>query len=397
MPRTLTAIKVVLASPSDVAPQREIARDIVNELNIELRHRNLFIEIAGWEDAIPGVSNTAQDVIDEQILRDADIVICLFGARLGTPVKGEVSGTVHELRRLIENRDNMFGSLRAQIYFVDYDIPPSKIIPDEFARLNEFRSTIGQSGAFYKLLSSDADLRLSIRIGLQKCAEIALTHSKTSNPITTAGNSSPPIETPKEGAIIEENAASSPEDELGLFEYIQAADQKITLSAEYIGKYSNELNRLTNTTENLVRGAGSASAMSLSERKLMLDSFATELITGATRLQSFCENAMQHLRSGVDLQKQTIAISASDFDRIIHQENMDAIISATTDTLIALSQLASTIPSTRESFMNWPRLTAKIGRAKARMLSAMDETLRLFGEGERMLLELISDANKSLH
>jgi hypothetical protein len=49
-------IKVFIASPGDLRPERQSAREVVNEVNSALgRTFDVEIDLLGWEDTLPGV------------------------------------------------------------------------------------------------------------------------------------------------------------------------------------------------------------------------------------------------------------------------------------------------------------------------------------------------------
>ena len=102
----LKTIRVIVASPGDVAAERKSVSDAVAEVNGTHAHPNGFhIDVWKWEtDAYPGLHlEGPQGAIDEQMqIGDADIVIGIFWKRFGTPVSDAGSGTAHELRRAEE-------------------------------------------------------------------------------------------------------------------------------------------------------------------------------------------------------------------------------------------------------------------------------------------------------
>jgi predicted ATPase len=96
-------IRVVVASPGDVARERAVAQMVVDELNRGVAaDRGCRLSLWRWEiDARPGLHfEGPQGLIDELMeIQDADVVVGVFWRRFGTPTGAADSGTEHELRR----------------------------------------------------------------------------------------------------------------------------------------------------------------------------------------------------------------------------------------------------------------------------------------------------------
>jgi hypothetical protein len=57
-----------------------------------------------WElDAIPNAEGHPQDWINRELIDNADILIAVFQARIGSPTKGSISATVEEIQRFIKS------------------------------------------------------------------------------------------------------------------------------------------------------------------------------------------------------------------------------------------------------------------------------------------------------
>jgi len=92
---------VMIASPSDVPEARQAVYDSLTEWNdANTRHRNVVLLPLKWEtSAVPQLGSDAQDIINHQLVDDADIVIALFGSRLGQETVRALSGTAEEMNR----------------------------------------------------------------------------------------------------------------------------------------------------------------------------------------------------------------------------------------------------------------------------------------------------------
>jgi tetratricopeptide (TPR) repeat protein len=98
----VSVLRVVIASPGDVKPEREAIPRVVEEVNRNIaRPRGLRLDVYRWEtDTYPGFHPEGpQGLIDPALkIDDCDILIGIFWKRFGTPVSDAKSGTEHEFR-----------------------------------------------------------------------------------------------------------------------------------------------------------------------------------------------------------------------------------------------------------------------------------------------------------
>ena len=81
----------------------------------------------------------AQEIINKQLLRDADILVGVFWTRIGTPTGKAVSGTVEEIEEHLAT-----GKL-AMLYFSTAPVHPDSLDPEQYAEVKRFRrSCIGR-------------------------------------------------------------------------------------------------------------------------------------------------------------------------------------------------------------------------------------------------------------
>lgn len=97
-------LEVFIASPSDVTIERNLTEKIVQEWNaIHSKNNGTILLPMRWEKNVySDFSSTPQNIINKQILENADVLIAIFWSKIGTPTKEHESGTVEELRLHIE-------------------------------------------------------------------------------------------------------------------------------------------------------------------------------------------------------------------------------------------------------------------------------------------------------
>lgn len=136
-----TVLRVMIASPSDVADARDAVERAVhgwNDANAE--GKGVVLLPWRWEtSAVPVMGDHPQALINSQGLAKADLVIGLFGSRLGSPTPDEVSGTVEEIRKAVA------GGKPVHLYFSTEPLPRD-VDTAQLEGLRAFRQEIQDQG-----------------------------------------------------------------------------------------------------------------------------------------------------------------------------------------------------------------------------------------------------------
>lgn len=158
-------LKVMIASPNDVMEERKIVTEQIYRWNdANAAARQIVLLPIKWEThATPQLGAHPQKLINQQILHDADIVIGIFGTRIGTPTEDYASGTVEEIKR------HAAIGKTVKVYFSDVPQAPSTINQEQYASVQRFREEIQSDGIYatYRSLEqfrSDFSLHLDIEL-----------------------------------------------------------------------------------------------------------------------------------------------------------------------------------------------------------------------------------------
>ena len=180
MPRQTAEFRIVIASPLDMNTEREIVFDSLAELNRSLDIQGLSIKVIGWEEySTPGVDTYAQQLVSKQILEDYDVLIALFGTRLGTPTVAARSGTVEEIEKAVSDTSSSMGEFRVQVYFRDRIDSISNISVSELLAVTDYRQSLHDRGVFYKTFQSNDHLATEVRVNVQRAINYYLRNSDT--------------------------------------------------------------------------------------------------------------------------------------------------------------------------------------------------------------------------
>lgn len=138
-----TVLRVAIASPSDVSDARDAVERALHSWNRMYSQSHQVVLLPWrWEThSVPLLGKPPQQVINDQGIDTADILIALFGSRLGMPTEDSISGTVEEIERSIENNRPV------HLYFSNASLPRDVDL-DQLKALDKFREEIGSRGLY---------------------------------------------------------------------------------------------------------------------------------------------------------------------------------------------------------------------------------------------------------
>lgn len=133
-----TVYRILIASPSDVAEEREITTRLIQNWNdVNSFSKKIVLLPLKWEThSSPTYDVRPQEAINSQLVDSADLVIGLFWAKIGSETGVEISGTIEEIKRAANNGKDVM------IYFSKRGIDPSEINLDQLSELNKFKQEV---------------------------------------------------------------------------------------------------------------------------------------------------------------------------------------------------------------------------------------------------------------
>jgi hypothetical protein len=143
-------VRVFLASPGDVAEERKIAREVLEEVNhTAARDRRMVFQVQGWDsDSYPGYGADGQAIVNRQIgeMSEYDLFVGIMWNRFGTETPRAGSGTEEEFDRASESFQNS-GRPDIWLYFrrapIDLD---SEEKLEQKAKVLAFRKRVQSAG-----------------------------------------------------------------------------------------------------------------------------------------------------------------------------------------------------------------------------------------------------------
>lgn len=356
MPRQTTTLSIFVASPSDVLAEREIVKNVIDELNQTLcKSLQLNLEIIGWEDSTyPAFGDYPQGVINNQIGDDYDIFIGILWARFGTPTKQALSGTLEEFERAYTRFKN-YKNLEICFYFKTDDIDPYEIDLDQFKQVKDFKKSLGNLGGYHWDFNS-TNFKDSLRKHLSYICQksISIQNQLKSNKIHTEYN---PIK-------IEEHEVE--EGFYDLFESMVTLFKSVTEDLQSFSDLTNSHNEMLNHyTHRLNKYPNDFKA-----RKSIINESSDYMANYAQK----AENKFRNIENKFELALQKFNYFLEIYPEIHNEDNakeLTTLLNAFDTTIQAMPILIRGNILFLDAVKQLPRMTTNLTRSKKILISTL--------------------------
>jgi Domain of unknown function (DUF4062) len=158
-----TVHNVFIASPSDVRPEREIARQVIYEWNAaHAVSDKAVIQPIGWEThSSPEMGERPQEIINRLVIK-SDILVAIFWSRLGSPTGVTASGTIEEIEKHL-------GAKKPTMIYFSNALLPHDVDTKQFEDVRKLRKkyesegligTFANSEEFRRVFTQDLGVRM---------------------------------------------------------------------------------------------------------------------------------------------------------------------------------------------------------------------------------------------
>ncbi|WES95742.1 hypothetical protein P2W68_12825 [Chryseobacterium arthrosphaerae] len=171
--------RILIASPSDVEEEREVAARIIQEWNdLNSFNKKIVLLPIRWEThTSPSYGLRPQEIINNQIVNECDLLIGFFWTKIGSPTGEDISGTIEEIKRVSSEGKPVM------LYFSKRGKDPSLIEIEQLTKLNEFKKDIYKV-ALVENFNSIVDFRDKLSRHLEmKIRELQESNNKNTKPI----------------------------------------------------------------------------------------------------------------------------------------------------------------------------------------------------------------------
>jgi hypothetical protein len=364
MPREALEFRVVVASPSDVFELRKIIFEVIRELDRIFEVQNITIRGLGWEEnASPGIDSEPQRVISTQILRDYDILIAVFGAKLGSATSTDRSGTVEEIENAISKENSEMGMHRVQVYFRDKIDSISSISLDELQRLADYRNSLSERGILYREFKSNDELQREVRVNLQRPISDYL-QRRDRHPVSAPHK--PPDTQSEASAQADDSRKIDSANDLGFLDYQEKAEAAVNAANASMSAMSGLLEEITAGTNQNVEELETISSplVPATEKKKVVNSFADFLKSRAARLKHEALSAKEYFANFFDALSFLIDMDHDFSDAQKHATNMTELLTQADILMQILSKVRESVTSFKKTIGGIPRVTIQFNQAK---------------------------------
>lgn len=168
--------RLFLASPGDVAEERDAVVEIVEEFNLR-DDKGVHVDVIRWEKlATPDAGRPQENIFENTKFEKIEIFVGIFWSRMGTP-SGAVdpdtdeeypSGTMEEVKKAVR----MMGTGKIKIgrlmlYFCERYVSPNMDL-DQLKKVQDFKKEIDQDKlALWRSFTSLEDFKWKLRVDLE--------------------------------------------------------------------------------------------------------------------------------------------------------------------------------------------------------------------------------------
>lgn len=133
--------QIMIGAPSDIKEEIQMACETINHWNaLNSEQYKIVLLPLHWSiNSYPSAGNRPQHFLNQQLVEKSDLLICIFGTRIGTPTGKDVSGTVEEFKEHVKAGKNVM------MFFKDRAENISSLDLQQLKQLNAFKQSIKES------------------------------------------------------------------------------------------------------------------------------------------------------------------------------------------------------------------------------------------------------------
>ena len=388
-------LKIFLASPSDVRPEREMIFALKQDLDHLIGKPNqIRFEFVNWErSAYPGIGEDAQDVINQNIKEDYSIFIGIFWQRFGTPTNRAESGTEEEYNRAYQKYKAAPTCNHIMMYFKT--AAPKNIYEldhEQFQKVRKFKKEIQKQGVLYWEFQNPDDLKTLLLIHISNLVKDKYPLETTKH-IESMGSDENPLALTKyellANKIQEEKSLLATE---GIIELVEQTSDgmsqlpqitaNISNAVEFIGgkftEKTNQINAVSKIRDEKIR---------LRKITVIVNGLAIDLAKYSSDLNELLPEFKETLNNALESYTKLVlmASASSVFLGEVEGQIKTLVPELYRSVDTALDGLAKFL----QSLTSLPVLTSKFGTSKRKAELATNEVFKEFISAKKVLNQVM--------
>lgn len=400
MPSTQTVLSVFLASPSDVAQERQVAEQVIEEINslLSQTHKVRF-ELIRWEThAYPAAGDDPQQIINSQTGNDFDVFVGILWHRVGSPTPRAASGTLEEYERAKRRHDDAPEAVSVLMYFKQEPVDPSTIDPGQLFQVHEFKKTLGGEGVLYWTFSTTEQFEKFLRLHLTR----VLQKFSASGSAVRVPNAK--LE-PTALAVVDDAKTlnGDVEPEVGFLDLLDKYEESLGRMGEALSRIGEatvqvgkQMEVLTAEMDEIKSASDSSVARSIWKR--IMTSASEGLNKYVDRVNVELPIIHAGFKEGMDAMIGAVQIS-SDFTVTDERQEELRKLHANGQTFAdTITDSIGNVNSFSAVVRKWPRMTSELNEAKRRTIKACDDLViefesgvKLIGEAQSVIEEVLKE------
>ena len=230
-----TVLNVLIASPSDVPEEREAITESLYEWNALNSQTSGFVLLpVRWEShSAPAMGDRPQGIINDQVVRNCDMLIGAFWTRLGSPTGIEESGTVEEIKWFLKQQKPVM------LYYSKKQVDLDLIDTQQLEKLKDFKKSIRDKGRQEQYTNVD-ELKMKLlrqltivlrEVSVNTVVDVKAVKAAKSHEDNKSDADSSTLSTPSPKAKVKKTTSSS---EIRLIDYTEKAFVVVGDTSDYV-------------------------------------------------------------------------------------------------------------------------------------------------------------------
>ena len=383
MARTESVITIFLASPGDVAEERNRLNEVVVTWNRTwARNLGVRLELLRWEDdAYPDIGEDAQDVINTQIPQDYDLFVGLMWTRFGTPTPRAGSGTKEEFELALARYKLSPNEVSILFYFKNTPIEPSKLDPEQLKKLLNFKASLGDEGVLHWNFSTSEQFEKLISMHITKHVQKWRQKSSSTNP---AQQTRTQVTPPGNGSNASTDVLATVEED-GYLDLVEMFEKRTTEVTDISNRLAAAQKELTAHTSYATQELQALSGPSPADAKKIIGKVADEMLQFTN-----CVNTEVPLFRAAMSGSIATLIRVATLSAEFSSPSTEAVKTAAKSLLYALRDARESMGAFKASTVGLPGITTSLNLAKRKQATALSALIAEFENGEQLLTEAIA-------
>ena len=382
MPTNPTTLHVLLASPNDVSAERDVAQEVIEDLNVSLRGSNIRVELIRWEQhSRPGLGRDGQEVINRQLGDEYDILIGIMWARFGSPTQRAGSGTEEEFNQALEKAQKHGAHVEIMFYFkASGPMRLEEIDVDQLKKVQAFKARLREHGLQREFTDAD-DFRRQLHMHLGRLVRTwpqphPATQQQPPPPAIDTGSTTS-VATAKDGgdnplANLSELDGSAEGVDYGVLDLVDQTVDAMNATTAIAGRLTDATHALG---EQFQRRTEEVNALrdgqDMVQRKRIVNNSANDLEHFVNRLA--VEIPELYVQQSTSMDALGSIVTASGRDLAESHEVVTELRSNLRGYIDGLQSAASGVKELRGVVSGMPRLTNNFVRARRRTIAVLDD------------------------